>query len=137
MSIRLKRWIRGGACSSSVKRPRNLRVKRPRAKSFGSISTSIAGTGTVGRSRTFTAEREARQARRGLWAGQGSAVVGAAPSIRAPAVDANQTVYITRTGEKYHRAGCRHLARSQIPIALKDVTRHGPCSVCDPPVLRG
>jgi hypothetical protein len=43
---------------------------------------------------------------------------------------------VTRTGTKYHRAGCRYLARSQIPMALKDaVKQFGPCSVCQPPVL--
>jgi len=46
------------------------------------------------------------------------------------------TVYVTRTGTKYHRAGCRYLARSQIPMSLKEAAaRYGPCSVCKPPVL--
>jgi hypothetical protein len=45
------------------------------------------------------------------------------------------TVYITRTGEKYYSAGCRYLARSQIPISLSDAKSRGytPCSVCCPP----
>jgi hypothetical protein len=30
------------------------------------------------------------------------------------------TVYVTRTGKKYHRNGCRYLAASKIPISLKD-----------------
>lgn len=44
-------------------------------------------------------------------------------------------VYITRTGSKYHRAGCRYLSRSQIPISLSDAKSNGydPCSVCNPP----
>jgi len=47
------------------------------------------------------------------------------------------TVYVTRTGAKYHRDGCRYLSRSKIPIALKDaVKRYTPCSVCKPPVLK-
>ena len=53
-----------------------------------------------------------------------------------PATD-NQsvTVYITRTGKKYHRDGCRYLSRSQYAISLKDAKAEGytPCSVCDPP----
>jgi micrococcal nuclease len=46
-----------------------------------------------------------------------------------------QTVYITRTGKKYHRAGCRYLSHSSIPIALKDAKANGyePCKVCRPP----
>ena len=46
-----------------------------------------------------------------------------------------QTVYITKTGKKYHRAGCRYLASSKIPRTLKDAQANGytPCSVCKPP----
>ena len=46
-----------------------------------------------------------------------------------------QTVYITKTGKKYHRATCRYLSRSKIPISLKDAKANGytPCSVCKPP----
>lgn len=63
----------------------------------------------------------------------------ATPQAKKPATDQQTdkvTVYVTRTGEKYHRAGCRYLARSQIPMALKDAAaRYGPCSVCKPPTL--
>jgi hypothetical protein len=47
-----------------------------------------------------------------------------------------QIVYITKTGKKYHRDGCRYLSRSRIPIALKDAKANGytPCSVCHPPI---
>ena len=46
-----------------------------------------------------------------------------------------QTVYITRTGKRYHRDGCRYLASSKIPISLKDAKANGytPCKVCHPP----
>ena len=45
------------------------------------------------------------------------------------------TVYITRTGEKYHRSGCQYLSQSKIAISLADAKARGytPCSVCDPP----
>jgi hypothetical protein len=45
------------------------------------------------------------------------------------------TVYITKTGEKYHRSGCRYLSSSKIAISLADAKARGytPCSVCDPP----
>lgn len=44
------------------------------------------------------------------------------------------TVYITKTGAKYHSAGCRYLSKSQIPISLNDAKRsYSPCSVCNPP----
>jgi hypothetical protein len=46
------------------------------------------------------------------------------------------TVYITETGTKYHRDGCRYLSKSKIPISLSDAKARGytPCSVCNPPV---
>jgi hypothetical protein len=49
--------------------------------------------------------------------------------------DQTQTVYITRTGKRYHRDGCRYLASSRIPISLKDAKANGytPCKVCHPP----
>lgn len=43
-------------------------------------------------------------------------------------------VYITRTGEKYHRSSCRYLNKSKIPIEVDDAIKGGysPCSVCKP-----
>jgi endonuclease YncB( thermonuclease family) len=79
-----------------------------------------------------TYERDARENGRGLWGAQSPVSLLAQPPT---AVDGDQTVYVTRSGTKYHVAGCRSLARSQIPIALKNVGRHGPCSLCNPPVL--
>jgi hypothetical protein len=45
------------------------------------------------------------------------------------------TVYITKTGSKYHRDGCRYLSKSKIAITLKQAKDSGytPCSVCKPP----
>jgi hypothetical protein len=47
------------------------------------------------------------------------------------------TVYVTRTGAKYHRAGCRYLSRSKIAMSLAEaVKRFTPCSICRPPTLK-
>jgi hypothetical protein len=45
------------------------------------------------------------------------------------------TVYVTRTGSKYHRDGCRYLSKSQFAISLEDAKDQGyePCSKCNPP----
>ncbi|MGE5579238.1 MAG: ComEC/Rec2 family competence protein [Bacillota bacterium] len=65
-----------------------------------------------------------------------------APVAAAPVVpvtpttsQSDVTVYITKTGEKYHRDGCRYLRQSKIPVSLKDAKANGfdPCSVCKPP----
>lgn len=47
---------------------------------------------------------------------------------------AGETVYITNTGECYHRSGCECLSRSKIAIAKENATRRGyrPCSKCNP-----
>lgn len=44
------------------------------------------------------------------------------------------TVYITKTGSKYHRDGCRYLRQSQIAIEKDKAVSQGysPCSVCNP-----
>ncbi|MGE5585802.1 MAG: stalk domain-containing protein [Bacillota bacterium] len=53
----------------------------------------------------------------------------------APAEKKEVTVYITKTGSKYHRLGCRYLSKSCIPISLEDAKARGysPCSVCGAP----
>jgi micrococcal nuclease len=44
------------------------------------------------------------------------------------------TVFVTKTGDKYHRNGCRHLNQSRIAIEPEDARRrYRPCSVCRPP----
>jgi len=55
---------------------------------------------------------------------------------RAPPLSSSEkTVYITKTGSKYHQAGCRSLKKSCIPIGLKEAKERGysPCSICRPP----
>jgi len=44
------------------------------------------------------------------------------------------TVYITRTGQRYHKDGCRHLARSKIETTLSSAKVQGltACGTCKP-----
>lgn len=55
-----------------------------------------------------------------------------APAIEEPK---EVTVYVTKTGAKYHRDGCQYLRKSQIAISLNNATLQGytPCSKCSPP----
>ena len=56
------------------------------------------------------------------------------PIIQNSQDDISITVYITKTGSKYHRSGCRYLSRSSIPISLSEAKKYySPCSICDPP----
>ena len=60
----------------------------------------------------------------------------ALPPTTQQAVDPQTaTVYVTKTGKKYHRDGCRSLSRSRIPMTVKEAKAKGytPCSVCRPP----
>ncbi len=73
------------------------------------------------------------------WAGSVEWIVTVAQSTVAQIASASlsdtqgMTVYITRTGSKYHRSGCRYLSRSKIPISLDEARRHyAPCSICRP-----
>ena len=50
---------------------------------------------------------------------------------KAPTDHDHTTVYITKTGKKYHRDGCRYLSKSKKAISLKDAKRrYTPCKVC-------
>jgi len=47
------------------------------------------------------------------------------------------TVYVTKTGSKYHTAGCSYLSKSAIPIKLSEVNaRYTACSRCKPPTVQ-
>ena len=53
----------------------------------------------------------------------------------APEPDKNDLiVYVTRTGECYHRGSCGYLRSSKIPMKLSEARRrYRPCSRCRPP----
>jgi hypothetical protein len=84
-----------------------------------------------------------------IWAGtvQASGLSTGVPHVSTASVVAqaqggqvdpqNVTVYVTRTGTKYHRDGCRYLSKSKIPMSLKEAAkRYEPCKVCRPPVMK-
>src|ERR1043166_341463 len=62
-------------------------------------------------------------------------VVAQQPQLQRAEEPKTQTIYITRTGKKYHRDGCRHLAQSKIATTLKDAKAKGytACKVWHPP----
>jgi hypothetical protein len=62
------------------------------------------------------------------------------PSIAHETVNVNitvkkeTTVYITKTGAKYHTSSCRYLSQSKISISKKEAISNGysACKVCKP-----
>lgn len=56
-------------------------------------------------------------------------------TVPPPVIQPRSTqVFITKTGEKYHKDGCSSLAKSKIPIELSEAIEKGytPCSKCKP-----
>lgn len=73
-------------------------------------------------------QTEAREANKGLW----GIVTEEETTAISPSFN-DITVYVTSTGTKYHRDGCRHL-KTRIPISLdKAKASYDPCRVCNPP----
>ena len=62
-------------------------------------------------------------------------LIGQAPAPQQVEQPKTEAVYITRTGKKYHRAGCRSLRQSSMPMELKDAKAKGytPCGICHSP----
>lgn len=56
-------------------------------------------------------------------------------TVKASYKYSGPTVYITKTGAKYHSGGCRCLRKSKIPISLENAKKRGydPCGICKPP----
>lgn len=80
-------------------------------------------------------EREAREHNRGQWAPEAPAVPAGRANGSAADRTRSETVYITRTGTKYHRQGCRSLSGGALAVALKDAAKtHSACKICRPPL---
>ena len=67
----------------------------------------------------------------------GVVVRGETPAATAGADDPEsltdeEIVYVTKSGGKYHTAGCSHLSESSIPVTLEQAVAEGkaPCSHC-------
>ena len=67
----------------------------------------------------------------------GALAVPASPQATTQQSDQKKdvTVYVTRTGKRYHLAGCKSLSKSNIPMSVKDAKARGytPCRICHPP----
>lgn len=56
------------------------------------------------------------------------------PVSQEPIDKAGMTVYLTKSGTKFHREGCSSLSKSKIPISYEDAVGRGfePCGRCKP-----
>ena len=106
-----------------------------------SVTVLVTGTQADG-TKVSDSHRAAAEAAAAAAAEQEAAAAAAAEQEAAAAAAAaaaasgggGDTVYITNTGEKYHRDGCRYLKKSQIAISRSDAIAqgYGACSVCNP-----
>jgi hypothetical protein len=62
-------------------------------------------------------------------------IVAQRPTVQVAQDPQSATVYITKTGKKYHKDGCRYLSQSKIKTTLKEAKANGytACKVCHPP----
>ena len=73
----------------------------------------------------------ARTAGKGLYGDDAPAQLNLSPAVDTKS---ESQVYVTRTGKKYHRDGCRSLSKSKIAISLVEAQqKYGPCGRCNPP----
>ena len=84
------------------------------AGTTGNNTTAVSGSGSAASDQTAVSDQTADQGN---------------PSNEAV------TVHITKTGKKYHRAGCRYLKDSDSEVTLDEAKSLGlsPCGVCNPP----
>lgn len=63
------------------------------------------------------------------------AMSSSAPAKTDQPTKEDPIVYLTRSGTKYHAAGCRYLTKSSLPVTLSEAIAkgHTPCSACNPP----
>jgi competence protein ComEC len=120
---------------NSYGHPSPATLSRLHAHGVRTYTTQRDGTITV----TFSASGAVRwsfsRSAKPVSAGGGS--TGSASTASGPSASSGSDpiVYITATGECYHRAGCRYLSKSKIAIRLSKAKAEGyrPCSVCKPP----
>lgn len=100
---------------------------------------------------TGAAQNGGSQSSDGSQAGASAGDTGSSGSITGSAASGSDTspaensvsdssnsktmVHITATGEKYHRAGCRTLKKSDTEVTLDEAKSMGlsPCGICNPP----
>jgi hypothetical protein len=89
-----------------------------------------------------TLQQQARADNLGLWQDakriapwdwrNGQRIPTALPAELESIRDSDETVWITPSGEKYHRRDCRFVGDGAIEMPLSRATAYEPCQVCKP-----
>lgn len=112
-----------------LEKPKELTEKEIKSKMFNTIllSEGFAQVITTSSNMKYTKfflnlQKIAKENNKGLWKKE--------KEVKTSSI----IVYITETGKKYHREGCKYLEESKIPISLEEAKRQGykPCKICKP-----
>ncbi len=90
--------------------------------------TPISPAGLAGERELFeTYQRRAQQVGKGMW----SKLLPVTPATTVAGIT---TVYVTKSGKKYHRGTCQFLAKSKISINVVQAKKRGftGCKICKP-----
>ena len=121
----------GHPSADAVQRLRAAGARVYSTQKDGTITIVVTGSGTL----RWTFSRSSAPLTSGVGGGSGGPAISSAAGAAATSAAGKTTVYVTETGECYHRKGCRYLAHSSIPLSLARAKARGyrPCSVCRPP----
>jgi competence protein ComEC len=117
----------GHPASATIARLRAAGVRIYSTQRDGDIALTISASGAV----AWHFSRSSAPVSSGVGGGSDSS----SSSTVTGSASGSTIVYITNTGQCYHRDGCRYLSHSKIPIALAKAKAEGyrPCKVCRPP----
>jgi competence protein ComEC len=106
----------------------------------GSITLTVTSRGALRWSFARSSAPLAHGVSKGSGSGGSSSSGGGSGAATAAAGGASAAaggsrVFVTETGDCYHRGGCRYLSHSRVAMTLTHAKADGyrPCSVCDPP----
>ncbi len=121
----------GHPASSTIARLRAAGTRVYSTQRDGDISLTITSSGAV--SWHFSAS--SAPVTRGASSSSGSTSSRSSSGTTTGSASGSTIVYVTNTGECYHRGDCRYLSHSKIPITLAKAKAEGyrPCTVCRPP----
>jgi DNA-directed RNA polymerase subunit RPC12/RpoP len=128
----------GGPRQSEASLPMSSPTATPaESPSLVEAATPAAGRSVKAQSKNSAATKSAQSSGSAQLNSAAAPIAETTAPVRSIAPKPKQveeTFYITRTGARYHRGGCRHLRRSAIPITRAEAEAQGytPCRVCYP-----
>ena len=109
----------------------------PKYSTESFVQTSMDGKATVATmsAKKSTAAKKTKSSKKSASKKKTSSKKKSTAKKKSSSSTSTTTVYITKTGTKYHRGDCSYLSKSKISISLSDAKADGytACSRCNPP----